>query len=73
MISSRLMNIPGLSEEHGRFTITSSADLAAELRRYEDAGLDLLLCETTVRTGAAYERLIEELHAAGSRAEMLVA
>jgi alkanesulfonate monooxygenase SsuD/methylene tetrahydromethanopterin reductase-like flavin-dependent oxidoreductase (luciferase family) len=74
MISSRLMNLPGLGEgEQGRFTITSSAALAAELRRYEDAGLDLLLCETTVRSGAAYERLIEELHAAGAQAGMLVA
>lgn len=73
LVSSLLMNVPGVGESQAeRFTITSTKQLGAELSRFEDAGLDLLLCETTVRSWEALSRLIEHVHAAGATRGMLV-
>jgi probable F420-dependent oxidoreductase len=74
VINSRLVNVPGIEGgEPGKLDIASAGALADEFARYEEAGLDILLCESTVRTGEALERLVHEVHAAGARRSMLVA
>jgi probable F420-dependent oxidoreductase len=73
VVNSRLMNVPGAGErESGRFDIGDATALGDLFARYEEAGVDVLLCESTVRTGEALERLIAHVNEAGSSREMLV-
>jgi probable F420-dependent oxidoreductase len=71
-VTSRLFNVPGTGpREEGRFDIDSRERLGELLAEYDQAGVDLLLCETTVRTGEALESLIEEVMAAADGRGML--
>lgn len=73
LVNSRLFNVPGSGgREDGRFDISSPQALADLFAEYEQAGVDVLLCESTVRTGDALERLICEATKAGGRHGMLV-
>jgi probable F420-dependent oxidoreductase len=71
-VNSRLFNVPGAgAAEAGRFDIGSTAELADLYAAYEEAGVDVLLNESTIRTGEALVRLVDEVHAAGTRRGML--
>jgi len=71
-VNSRLFNVPGAGAgEPGRLDITSVAQLADVFAAYDEAGVDILLCESTVRTGDALIRLVHEVQAAGSRRGLL--
>jgi len=72
LVNSRLINVPGVDGgEPGKLDVASPEALADVLAEYEEAGVDILLCESTVRTGEALERLVAEVHKAGSRRAML--
>jgi probable F420-dependent oxidoreductase len=74
LVNSRLMNVPGSGPgEAGKLDITSPEQLADVFASYEEAGVDILLCESTVRTGETLLRLVHEAHAAGDRRGMMVA
>jgi probable F420-dependent oxidoreductase len=71
-VNSRLFNVPGAAAvEPGRMDINSTGQLSDLLARYQDAGVDILLCESTIRTGDALVRLVHEVHAAGGRLGLL--
>lgn len=74
VVMSRLMIVPGVGKgQPGKLDASSAAVLADELARYEEAGVDVLLCETTVRTGDALARLVDVAHTAGADRSMLCA
>jgi probable F420-dependent oxidoreductase len=74
LVMSRLMNVADVGDRQpGKLDATSAAALADELVRYEEAGVDVLLCETTVRTAEALARLLDVVHAAGAKRSMLAA
>jgi probable F420-dependent oxidoreductase len=74
VVMSRLINVPGVGEQQpGKFDASSPTVLADELARYEEAGVDVLLCESTVRTSDALARLLDVVHAAGSMLSMVEA
>ena len=72
VVSSRLFNVPGLPADAARCTISGPEELAALFTDYEAAGLDILLCEPTVRTADALLRLIDVAAEAGAAAQVLV-
>jgi probable F420-dependent oxidoreductase len=72
VVMSRLMNVPGTGESQpGKFDARSPRLLADELARYEEAGVDVLLCESTIRTSDALARLLDIVHAAGAMCSMV--
>lgn len=74
IVNSRLINVPGIGGgQDGKLDIDAPGAFGDTLARYEEAGVDILLCETTVRTGEALERLVDEAHRAGDERGMLVA
>jgi probable F420-dependent oxidoreductase len=73
-VVSRLMNPPcGPGADPRRLDTGSVGDLAGGLADYADAGVDVLLCEPSVRTVDAHLRLIERVHEAGARLGLLQA
>ncbi|OLT16159.1 hypothetical protein BJF78_14800 [Pseudonocardia sp. CNS-139] len=71
-VVSRLMNPPDQPGADPRRLDTGSvADLAGVLADYADAGVDVLLCEPSVRTVAAHLQLVERVHEAGARVGLL--
>jgi probable F420-dependent oxidoreductase len=71
-VVSRLMNPP---DEPGadprRLDTESVTRLAGVFADYADAGVDVLLCEPSVRTVDAHLRLIDQVHEAGARVGLL--
>lgn len=71
-VVSRLMNPPDRPGADPRRLDTESAlRLAGVFADYADAGVDVLLCEPSVRTVDAHLRLIDQVHAAGERTGLL--
>jgi probable F420-dependent oxidoreductase len=69
---SRLINPPGCADPvESALSIGSAVGLADEFARYEEAGVDLLMCDCTERSGAALERLIAAAQDAGARRGLL--
>jgi probable F420-dependent oxidoreductase, Rv2161c family len=72
-VVSRLLNPPDLPGADPRRLDTGSVgELAGVLSAYAEAGVDVLLCEPTVRTVDAHLRLVERVHEAGEQAGLLV-
>lgn len=71
-VTSRLMNPPDRPGADPRRLDTDSVTrLAGVFADYAEAGVDVLLCEPSVRTVDAHLRLIEQVHEAGSRVGLL--
>ncbi|MFR9806080.1 TIGR03619 family F420-dependent LLM class oxidoreductase [Pseudonocardia sp. RS010] len=71
-VVSRLMNPPDQpGADDRRLDTESSTRLAGVFADYADAGVDVLLCEPSVRTVDAHLRLIDQVHAAGERTGLL--
>jgi probable F420-dependent oxidoreductase len=67
-VVSRLMNPPDQpGADPRRLDTESPTRLAGVFADYADAGVDVLLCEPSVRTVDAHLRLVDQVHAAAER------